>query len=348
MDRALLRLHAEAGGGASVRRMLQLSSTTLPCRSRGDDAPIGSIRVLLAKPRGFCAGVVRAIDAVRAALAKHGAPVYVRRPIVHNLEVVRTLEAEGAIFVEELDEIPSGSVVVFSAHGVSPAVTREAAKRGLTSYDAVCPLVAKVHREVERHQLAGRALILIGHEGHPEIEGTLGHATRGRAAVVRTLADVAALALSHETPAAYAIQTTYSVDQAQLIVDALRERFQDLIGPPSSDICYATTNRQAATRAIAKASDSVLVVGEQFSSNACRLAEVAREHCTNVQLVAGWEEIDWRQLPSDGTIGISAAASTPEKSVEAIIAALAQRYELSVDELESARESAVFKPLELA
>jgi 4-hydroxy-3-methylbut-2-en-1-yl diphosphate reductase len=329
--------------------MLQLSSTSVPSVPPADRVPpIGSIRVLLAAPRGFCAGVVRAIDAVRSALAKHGAPVYVRRPIVHNLEVVRTLEGEGAIFVQGLDEIPAGGVVIFSAHGVPPTVAEAAAAQGLISYDAVCPLVGKVHREVERHQRAGRAVILIGHEGHPEIEGTLGYARNGPAAVVRTVEDVAALPLPSETPAAYAVQTTYSVDEAQRMVDALRARFADLVAPPSSDICYATTNRQAATRAIARQADCVLVVGEQFSSNACRLAEVAAEHCASVQLVAGPEEIDWRQLPRDGVVGISAAASTPESSVEATVCALRRRYEVRLEELESARETAVFKPLELA
>lgn len=329
--------------------MLQLSSFNAVSSSQAEEAPpIGSIQVLLAAPRGFCAGVVRAIEAVRAALAKHGPPVYVRRPIVHNLEVVRALEAEGAIFVEELDEIPADGIVIFSAHGVSPAIAELATAMSLTSYDAVCPLVAKVHREVQRHQSAGRALILIGHEGHPEIEGTLGYADRASTVVVRSLDDVAALPLPEGTPAAYAIQTTYSVDEAQRIVDALRARFQDLVGPPSSDICYATTNRQAATRAIARRADIVLVVGEDFSSNACRLAEVAREHCPSVQLIAGPHEIDWRQLPREGVIGISAAASTPESSVQAVISALDGRYEVRVEELESAREMAVFKPLELA
>ena len=327
--------------------MLQLSSTTLPSSYDAAAAPIGSIRVLLAAPRGFCAGVVRAIDAVRAAIAKHGAPVYVRRPIVHNLEVVRTLEAEGAVFVEELDEVPAGGVVIFSAHGVSPQIASDADAHGLTSYDAICPLVAKVHREVERHGLAGRTVILIGHDGHPEIEGTLGHAANGSAVVVRTVDDVAALPLPSAMPTAYAIQTTYSVDEAQRVVDALRAKFQDLVGPPSSDICYATTNRQAATRAIAERADTVIVVGEHFSSNACRLAEVARDHCASVQLVPTAKDIDWRQLPRDGIVGISAAASTPEASVQAVVSALGARYQVSVDELESSRESAVFKPLEL-
>jgi 4-hydroxy-3-methylbut-2-enyl diphosphate reductase len=308
----------------------------------------GTLRVLLAAPRGFCAGVTRAIDAVRAALAAHGAPVYVRRPIVHNLEVVRTLEAEGAVFVEELDEIPAGAVVMFSAHGISPAIAADAKARGLIAYDAVCPLVSKVHREVERHQRAGRVVILIGHQGHPEIEGTLGHARSGRAFVVSSHSEVLALPLPPDTPAAYAIQTTYSVDEAQKIVEALRARFLDLAGPSSSDICYATTNRQVAVRAVAQRSNAVIVVGEQFSSNACRLAEVARAHCSSVQLVSSADEIDWNALPPHGIVGISAAASTPDSSVQAIIAALSGRYALTIDEVELSRESAVFKPLEIS
>lgn len=305
------------------------------------------IRVLLAAPRGFCAGVRRAIDAVRDALRKHGAPVYVRRAIVHNLEVVRTLEAEGAVFVEELDEVPEGAVVMFSAHGVSPAISRDAERRNLKSYDAVCPLVAKVHREVERHQRNGRQLVLIGHKGHPEIEGTLGHVSRVPACVVKSVEDVRTLPFDTAEPTAYAIQTTYSVDDAHAIVEALRERFSDLVGPASSDICYATTNRQAAVREVAQQSDAVIVAGENFSSNACRLAEVAGAFCSRVQLVSGPDEIEWSDLPRSGVIGLSAAASTPETVVQAILAALAVRYRVILDELESSRESTVFKRLAL-
>lgn len=307
----------------------------------------GSIQVLLAAPRGFCAGVTRAIDAVRDALAKHGAPVYVRRPIVHNMEVVRSLESEGAIFVEELDQVPTGAIVMFSAHGVAPAIAGDAAMRGLTAYDAVCPLVSKVHREVERHQRAGRVVILIGHQGHPEIEGTLGHIDRSRSFVVKSASDVSDLPLRADTPAAYAIQTTYSVDDAQRIVEALREKFSDLAGPSSSDICYATTNRQAAARTIAERSDAVIIVGENFSSNARRLAEVAAEHCAAVQLIAAPTEIDWSLVPTHGILGVSAAASTPERSVNAIIAAIGRRRLVTVNEVEAIRESTIFKPLGL-
>ncbi len=306
------------------------------------------IRVILAAPRGFCAGVRRAIDAVRDALSRHGAPVYVRRAIVHNLEVVRTLEAEGAIFVEELDEIPAGSTVLFSAHGVSPAIAADAKRRGLRTYDAVCPLVAKVHREVERHQRGGRQLVLIGHKGHPEIEGTLGHVTSVSAHVVKSVEEVEDLPLLRDQPTAYAVQTTYSVDDAQAIVEALRARFSDLAEPVSSDICYATTNRQAAVRELAMRSDAIIVAGERFSSNACRLAEVAEVHCGAVQLVAGPDEINWSALPKSGSIGITAAASTPESSVQAILSALGVRYQIKIEEAGSEPEATVFKRLAIA
>lgn len=330
------------------KAMLELiSSGAIPDADPSLDGKIGSLTLLLSSPRGFCAGVRRAIDAVRDALKKHGPPVYVRRPIVHNLEVVRTLEAEGAIFVQELDEVPRGSVVLFSAHGVSPAIRADAVERGLISYDAVCPLVAKVHREVERHEHAGRTVILVGHRGHPEIDGTLGHLQTGAAFVVRTAEEVNALEVAADAPAAYAIQTTYSTDEASDVVDALRSRFIDLAEPPSSDICYATTNRQAAVKTIARRSDHVMIVGEQFSSNACRLVEAARAHLPSVQLVAGREDIDWNQLPEHGVVGIGAAASTPESSVQEIVSALGRRYLLAIENVESARESAVFRPMEL-
>jgi 4-hydroxy-3-methylbut-2-en-1-yl diphosphate reductase len=313
---------------------------------RVDDRP--ELRLVLAAPRGFCAGVRRAIDAVRDALLKHGAPVYVRRAIVHNLEVVRTLEAEGAVFVEELDQVPAGSVVLFSAHGVAPAIAADAKRHDLKAYDAVCPLVAKVHREVDRHQRAGRQVILIGHKGHPEIEGTLGHITSVGAHVVKSVEEVEDLPLRWDEPAAYAVQTTYSVEDAHAIVEALRARFADLVGPSSSDICYATTNRQAAVRDLAMQSDAIIVAGEHFSSNACRLAEVASLHCSAVQLVAGPDEIDWSELPSSGSIGITAAASTPESSVQAIVSAFGARYRTRVEEAGAEPEATVFKRLAIA
>lgn len=301
------------------------------------------IELLLAAPRGFCAGVRRAIDAVSDALALHGAPVYVRRPIVHNLAVVKSLEAQGAVFVDELDQVPHGGVVILSAHGVAPAVAEDAKTRGLIAYDAVCPLVAKVHREVERHHKDGRHVLLIGHKGHPEIEGTLGHLPPGGATLIREAADVDELELSHGEPAAYAVQTTFSVEDSASIISRLSSRFVDLAEPPASDICYATSNRQAAVRAIAAKADAVIVVGESFSSNAKRLAEVAGQLCGSVQLVAYADAVEWDRLPSSGTIGVTAAASTPEKSVTALLDALASRYRLCIRELAAAKESMAFK-----
>lgn len=307
------------------------------------------LRVLMAAPRGFCAGVRRAIAAVEDVLEKHGPPVFVRRAIVHNLAVVRSLEAKGAIFVEELSEVPEGAVVVFSAHGVPPAVRAEAQRRGLRPYDAVCPLVSKVHREVVRHSSNGRHVILVGHEGHPEIIGTVGQIPVGSATLVQSAEDVDRLAFSAAMPAAYAIQTTFSVEDAADTIAALRNKFSDLAEPPSSDICYATTNRQAALASIADVVDAVIVVGESFSSNASRLAEVARSSgCDLVQLVADSTELDWSLLPSSGSVGVTAAASTPEESVSDILRALAVRFEVDVEEFGDEPETTTFKPMKIA
>ncbi|MGA9580388.1 MAG: 4-hydroxy-3-methylbut-2-enyl diphosphate reductase [Allosphingosinicella sp.] len=300
--------------------------------------------ILLASPRGFCAGVRRAIQAVRDALRVHGAPVYVRRPIVHNLRVVRSLEAEGAIFVEELDEVPEGAVVILSAHGVEPAVREEAAARGLIAYDAVCPLVAKVHREVRRHHENGRRIVLLGHDGHPEIVGTLGHAPAGSVSVIRGAADVHALPFPAGERLALAVQTTYSVDEAAEVIAALDARFPDVARPAAGDICYATTNRQAAVRAIAGRADAMIVAGESFSSNACRLAELAvAAGCTAVQRVTGPEELDWSRLPSGGSLGITAAASTPESVVTDILDALRASYRLRIEEVSAMEETTEFR-----
>lgn len=310
------------------------------------DAPLPALRVLLAAPRGFCAGVRRAIAAVEEAIERFGAPIYVRRPIVHNLAVVRALEAQGAIFVEELDEVPDGAVVLMSAHGIAQKIAREADRRALTWFDAVCPLVAKVHREVTRHHEDGRHVILIGHEGHPEITGTLGQLPEGAASVVQGVEGAEALDLPRDRRVAYAVQTTYSVDEASHVIAALHARFDDVAAPASSDICYATTNRQAALRAIAATADAVIVVGERFSSNACRLAEVARDSgCAAVQLVAEPAELDLAALEGAGTIGISAAASTPERAVAAILERLATRFDLAVEESQHVAEATRFKPL---
>jgi 4-hydroxy-3-methylbut-2-enyl diphosphate reductase len=239
-------------------------------------------------------------------------------------------------------------VILFSAHGVTPHVAEDAKRRDLIAYDAVCPLVVKVHREVERHQSTGRQIVLIGHRGHPEIVGTLGHVFSVAAHVVQSVEEVERLPLKDADPTAYAVQTTYSVDDAHAIVEALRRRFTDLVGPSSSDICYATTNRQAAVRVLARQSNAIIVAGERFSSNACRLAEVASDHCDMVQLVANPDEIDWDRLPAGGVIGITAAASTPETSVQSILAALSGRYRVRVEEAAGLSETTVFKRMALA
>ena len=300
--------------------------------------------ILLAAPRGFCAGVRRAIQAVLDALRVHGAPVYVRRPIVHNLRVVRALEAEGAVFVEELEDVPEGAVVILSAHGVAPAVAEEAARRGLVAYDAVCPLVAKVHREVERHHRSGRHIVLVGHEGHPEIVGTLGHVPEGVISVIRGAAEAEALPFPPDTRLALAVQTTYSVDEAAVVTAALDARFPDLLRPAAGDICYATTNRQAAVRAIAVRADAMIIAGESFSSNACRLAELAvAAGCSAVQRVTGADELDWSRLPRSGSLGITAAASTPESVVTEILDALSTAYDVRIEEVSAIEETTEFK-----
>jgi 4-hydroxy-3-methylbut-2-enyl diphosphate reductase len=292
--------------------------------------------------------VSRAISAVQDALATHGRPVFVRHAIVHNTAVVRELEAEGAVFVEDLAEIPRGGIVIFSAHGVSPSVARDAQARGLLAYDAVCPLVAKVHREVERHARAGRHVLVVGHAGHPEIEGTLGHLPEGSATLVSSVRDVGKLRLARDRPMAYAVQTTFSVDEATAIVAAMTERFVDLAGPRTSDICYATTNRQAALREIASRAEAVIVAGASFSSNANRLVELARESCRAVQLVSDADDLKWNELPPlGGRIGLTAAASTPERMVGEILQALRHRYRVTVKEFKLVNETIRFRPVEI-
>jgi 4-hydroxy-3-methylbut-2-en-1-yl diphosphate reductase len=314
------------------------------------DAKLPPLDVLLAAPRGFCAGVRRAIDAVEDALKAYGPPVYVRRAIVHNLVVVRDLEAKGAVFVEELSEVPEGAVTILSAHGVARSVFAEAEARGLRTIDAVCPLVAKVHREVIRHHRSGRRVVLVGHAGHPEIIGTLGQVPEGAVLLVEAAGDVARLPIPADEPVAYAVQTTFSVDEAADIVAALEARFADLAAPPASDICYATSNRQLALKAIAGQVDAVIVAGEHFSSNACRLRDVARAMgCPSVQLAAGPEHLDWSLLEGRHHVGVTAAASTPESVVQAILEALAERFSVTVAEAAAAVDETVsFKPLKVA
>ena len=305
---------------------------SLECDVEEAASPHRPMRVVLAAPRGFCAGVRRAIDAVSDAIERHGPPVYVRRAIVHNLAVVRELEAKGAIFVQEVDEVPAGAVLILSAHGVSRSIANDAQDGDRRVIDATCPLVAKVHREVVRHHRDGRHVILIGHADHPEIEGTLGQLPGDAASVISSLGDVAALTIPAETRVAFAVQTTFSVEEAGGIADALKTRFADLTGPNGSDICYATSNRQAALRAIVPQVDAIVVVGESFSSNANRLVEVAAaQGCASVQLVAGPEDLDWSAFRAAASIGVTAAASTPESSVAAVLQSLRDRFALLIE-----------------
>jgi 4-hydroxy-3-methylbut-2-enyl diphosphate reductase len=304
------------------------------------------LSVLLCAPRGFCAGVVRAIDAVEQALLRYGAPVYVRHEIVHNRFVVEGLRRKGAIFVDELSEVPAtGAPVIFSAHGVPKAVPAEAAGRDLFAIDATCPLVTKVHREAEIHHRRGRTVVLVGHAGHPEVVGTMGQLPDGAVLLVETLADVAALAPPDAGALAFVTQTTLSVDDTREIVEALRARFPAIVAPHKEDICYATTNRQEAVKAVAPRVDAMLVVGSPNSSNSQRLREVAeRAGCKVSRLVLRAADIDWAELGTIGSLGLTAGASAPEVLVEEILEAFAERYELTVETVSTADES-VFFPL---
>jgi len=281
-------------------------------------------RVLLAAPRGYCAGVDRAVDAVERALAKHGPPVYVRKQIVHNLHVVRDLERKGAIFVEEAAEVPEGAVVVLSAHGVAPTVYREAAERRLDVIDATCPLVTKVHLEARRFAEEGRTIVLIGHAGHEEVVGTTGQAPDGTI-LVQTPDEARAVELDDPSRASYLTQTTLSVDETEEIIRVLRERFPEIAGPPREDICYATQNRQDAVKEIARRADVVLVIGSDNSSNSNRLAEVARDLGTPAHLVDDETEVDPAWLDGAAVVGLTSGASAPEWLVDRMLAWLAER-----------------------
>ncbi len=279
------------------------------------------MHILLANPRGFCAGVERAIAIVERAIEKFGAPIYVRHEVVHNRFVVDTLKAKGAIFVDELDEVPAGATVIFSAHGVSKAVREAAARRGLRVFDATCPLVTKVHLEVERHRKAGREVIVIGHRGHPEVEGTMGQWPDG-IHLVENVADVAKVDVGKTAPLAYVTQTTLSVDDAAAIVAALKGRFPDIVGPKKDDICYATQNRQDAVKALARQCDLVLVVGSRNSSNSNRLREVAESLGVPAHLIDEASQIDPAWLAKKVGVGVTAGASAPEVLVEEVVARL--------------------------
>jgi 4-hydroxy-3-methylbut-2-enyl diphosphate reductase len=299
------------------------------------------MNVLLANPRGFCAGVDRAIAIVEQALAKCGAPIYVRHEVVHNKYVVDDLKAKGAVFVEQLDEVPPGSTVVFSAHGVPKAVRAEADARGLTVFDATCPLVTKVHTEVARMRDDGREIVMIGHAGHPEVEGTMGQC-EGGIHLVESVEDVERLAVVDGDALAYVTQTTLSVDDAAAIVSALKARFPDIIGPKKDDICYATQNRQDAVKLMAQQADVVIVVGSPNSSNSNRLREVAANRGVPAYMIDRAELLRPEWLEGKSNVGVTAGASAPEVLVREVLARLAELGATTVRELDGARERVVF------
>jgi 4-hydroxy-3-methylbut-2-enyl diphosphate reductase len=299
--------------------------------------------VLIAAPRGFCAGVDRAIEIVERALERFGRPVYVRHEIVHNRYVVDNLKAKGAVFVEELDEVPDGVPVVFSAHGVPKSVPAAAENRGLDYLDATCPLVSKVHRQAERQIEAGRHIVFIGHKGHPEVIGTFGQVPEGGMTLVETLADVAALPFPADAPLAFLTQTTLSVDDTAAIVEALRARHPQIVGPKAEDICYATSNRQAAVKLIAPKCDLVLVIGAPNSSNSLRLVEVAERCGTDARLIQRGSDIDPSWLEGIGSVGITAGASAPEALVREVVDALGAWRTVDEDTLVTAEEKMIFK-----
>ena len=302
-----------------------------------------ALDLLIAAPRGFCAGVDRAIRIVELAIEKHGSPVYVRHEIVHNRYVVDTLKAQGAVFVDELDEVPDGAPVVFSAHGVPKSVPIDAESRGLEYWDATCPLVSKVHRQAERHVDGDRHIIFIGHRGHPEVVGTFGQVPDGAMTLVETVEDVAALAPANPSQLAFLTQTTLSVDDTAEIVRALQARFPDIQGPRGDDICYATSNRQEAVKRIAGKCDAMLVIGAPNSSNSLRLVEVAERNGVRAKLIQRAEEIDFDWLGTPKTVGITAGASAPEILVREVVAALAARFDVTETVVEAAVESIEFK-----
>lgn len=301
------------------------------------------LEIVIASPRGFCAGVDRAIDIVELALQKYGAPVYVRHEIVHNRYVVDNLKEKGAIFVEELDEVPDGVPVVFSAHGVPKSVPAKAEMRGLNYLDATCPLVSKVHRQAERQVEAGRHIIFVGHEGHPEVIGTFGQVPEGDMTLVETVEDVKNLTVKDEDSLAYLTQTTLSVDDTAEIIAALQARFPNIVGPKAEDICYATSNRQAAVKAIAKDAQAMFVIGAPNSSNSLRLVEVAEREGTPSMLIQRADDIDFRWLDAVSVLGLTAGASAPEALVREVIDALSERFDVSERKVRTVEEKITFK-----
>jgi len=323
---------------------MKIAPMTGPAVTPGGEKP--PLRVILCSPRGFCAGVVRAIDSVERALAIYGAPVYVRHEIVHNRYVVDSLKAKGAVFVEELDEIPeTDAPVVFSAHGVPKSVPEDARTRNFITLDATCPLVTKVHREAEIHFRRGREIVLIGHSGHPEVVGTMGQLPQGAITLIQTLEEAHAFVPKDADNLAFVTQTTLSVSDTSEIVDVLRARFPVIVGPHREDICYATTNRQDAVKLVAPLVQAMVVVGAPNSSNSQRLKEVAeRAGCPYAVLVQRAADIDWSKLSAITSLGVSAGASAPEVLVEEVLDAFAQRYALNVETM-AATEENMFFPL---
>jgi 4-hydroxy-3-methylbut-2-enyl diphosphate reductase len=301
------------------------------------------LELLIAAPRGFCAGVDRAIQIVERAIELHGAPVYVRHEIVHNKYVVESLKAKGAIFVDELDEVPDGVHVVFSAHGVPKSVPAAAQDRGLSYFDATCPLVSKVHRQAERLVAAGRHILFIGHAGHPEVVGTFGQVPDGNLTLIETDADARAVEVADPDNLAFLTQTTLSVEDTASILAILQQRFPDIVAPKADDICYATSNRQAAVRAIAASCDLVLVIGAPNSSNSLRLVEVAEREGTTARLIQRAADLDFDWLAGVGTLGISAGASAPEILVREVIDHIATRFDVAERQVETAEENIAFK-----
>ncbi|MEM8914783.1 MAG: 4-hydroxy-3-methylbut-2-enyl diphosphate reductase [Pseudomonadota bacterium] len=303
-----------------------------------------ALTVLLAAPRGFCAGVDRAIQIVEQALAKFGAPVYVRHEIVHNRYVVESLEAKGAIFVEELDSVPDEAPVIFSAHGVPKSVPAEAERRNLLYVDATCPLVSKVHREAERHHKDGYDILLIGHRNHPEVIGTMGQLPEGTVRLIETVEEARTIEVQRPDQVAYVTQTTLSVDDTSDIVQALRARFPSIAEPRKQDICYATTNRQDAVKTIAENCNGLLVIGAPNSSNSLRLVEVAERHgCSKAALIQRAADLDWDWLADVTHLGLTAGASAPEILVDETIDALRTRFDVRIEEVTITTENTVFK-----
>jgi len=303
-----------------------------------------ALTIRLATPRGFCAGVDRAIQIVEEALGKWGAPVYVRHEIVHNAHVVSRLEAMGAVFVEELEDCPEDRPVIFSAHGVPKSVPAEAQRRQMIYVDATCPLVSKVHVEAERHDREGKEIVLIGHAGHPEVIGTMGQLPDGRITLIETVEDAEAFQPANPANLAFVTQTTLSVDDTADIVAALQARFPGIATPHKEDICYATTNRQEAVKVIGAGADLVLVIGAETSSNSKRLVEVAlRAGAARAELIASAENIDWGWFEGVDVLGLTAGASAPEDLVQGVIDACRERFDVTVDEVETAKETVTFK-----